>query len=479
MLASKKRQTLASLGGIANPLFLSLWLFAFPAVGAKEQPYISHQEKDYIRDHIAAEELGLKQQKIPAQELVMRGGLPHFFAKAQAGEPLAVAYFGGSITAHNGWRPLSFQGLQEMFPESEMTMVNAAVGGTGSIVGVFRADDDLLPSDPDLVFIEFAVNDGGDALRRTQDVVRALEGIILKLRQQNPNVGICFVYTMTANNEEVIREGFAQPAVSVHEQVASWYDLPSIYVGPAVVEAIDSGDAIFTAEVVDKNSGRDAEGRLVITEDRTHPVIPTGHAFYAGIVERSLEKLAKIPAVDRRPDPDPIFGESWEKARTVPAEGNALFEGDWQKLTADDGPRGFRFGARIYDWFPYLYQTEEPGASVTVRFVGTMVGIKGSFGPDSGIVKIQVDEESETEKNGFSVYNTRTFYGGSALPELEGGEHTVTWTLSEESPDKGKILASYYKPDNDRDFRENPEKYESNRFSVGQIILIGEIIPPR
>ncbi|MEM6886380.1 MAG: SGNH/GDSL hydrolase family protein, partial [Verrucomicrobiota bacterium] len=109
-------------------------------------------------------------QKIPAKELALRGGLPHFFKKARSGKPVTVAYFGGSITAHQGWRPISFKGLQEMFPESEMEMVNAAVGGTGSIVGVFRADDDLIPSKPDLVFIEFAVNDGRDAVRRPKDV---------------------------------------------------------------------------------------------------------------------------------------------------------------------------------------------------------------------------------------------------------------------------------------------------------------------
>ncbi|MEM6885289.1 MAG: SGNH/GDSL hydrolase family protein [Verrucomicrobiota bacterium] len=453
-------------------------ILALGVVAAEDKPYISQQENDYIRDLIAADELGLKQQKIPAQELIMRGGLSHFFEKAQSGKPVTVAYFGGSITAHPGWRPASFKGLQAMFPQSEMTMVNAAVGGTGSIVGVFRADDDLIPSDPDLVFIEFAVNDGGDAVRRTKDVVRALEGIILKLRQQNPNVDICFFYTMTANNEEVIRQGDAQPAVSVHEQVASWYNLPSIYVGPAVVEEIDSGRAVFTGKVTDKESGKDAEGRLVFTEDKTHPVVPTGHAFYADVALRSLEQLQQMPAREAESLPEPIFGQSWIKATTIPAAGNAEFLGDWQKLTAENGPKGFRFGARIYDWFPHLYQTETPGSSVTVRFKGSMIGIKGSFGPDSGIVKIKVNDQPETEHNGFSVYNTRIFYAGNTLPELEYGEHTVTWTLSDEVPEKGKILASYHRPNNDRDFRENPERYQDNRFSAGQIMLIGEIIPP-
>lgn len=446
---------------------------------SKEEVRISQREQDYVRDNIAADTLVCEVQQIPAQELAVRGGLPNFYAKAKKGKPVTVAYFGGSITAHPGWRPQSFDGIQEMFPKSDMTMVNASVGGTGSIVGVFRADQDLLPCNPDLVFIEFAVNDGGDAVKRTKDVVRALEGIILKLRKQNPKVDICFFYTMQGKDVETVAGGHAQPAVSVHEQVASWYNLPSIYVGPAVAEQIQSGDAVFRGKVADKVSGKGADGKLVISEDNTHPVIPTGHAVYADVALRALEQICdQSRRRTSRALPVPMLGKTWEKATTISIDGNAAFSGTWEKLTAKNGPAGFRFGKKFYEWFPCLYRTDEPGASVTVRFKGTVVGLKGVEGPDSGIVEIKVDDQPETEKNYFTVYHHMVFYVGDVLPELEDGEHTITWTLSDKPVDKGKILASYYKKDNDRDFREHPEKYEPIRFSVGQILLVGDILPP-
>jgi hypothetical protein len=31
---------------------------------------------------------------------------------------------------------------------------------------------------------------------------------------------------------------------------------------------------------------------------------------------------------------------------------------------------------------------------------------------------------------------------------------------------------------NDRDYRENPEKYEEYRFSVGQILFLGDLLKP-
>jgi hypothetical protein len=119
-----------------------------------------------------------------------------------------VACFGGSITAHNGWRPASFKALQTMFPEAKLHMVNASVGGAGSMVGGFRADTDLLAHKPDLVFIEFAVNDRVDANRKPKDVIRAMEGIVLKLKRQNPQTNICFFYTLQDHDIGTLRLPF-------------------------------------------------------------------------------------------------------------------------------------------------------------------------------------------------------------------------------------------------------------------------------
>jgi hypothetical protein len=451
----------------------SAWLGASAPAA---EPFVSQQEKDYAKENLAVGKLDAGKVISVARELNARGGLPHFFTKARAGQPVTVVYFGGSITAHEGWRPQSFAGLQRMFPQGKMTMVNSCVGGSGSLVGVFRADRDLVAKKPDLVFIEFAVNDGSDAVKRTQDVVRALEGIIRKVRIASPEADICMVYTMQTANVETIRKGNAQPAVLVHEQVAGHYNLPSIYVGPAVVKAIDAGEAVFFGKVVDKATGRDADGKLVISEDNTHPVLPTGHAFYAKVVLRALGDLAGLKREASRALPKPIGGASWEQAHTIPAEGNAAFKGDWEKLTAANGPDCMRFGKRFYEWFPHLYRTTSPGSSVTVRFKGTLIGLKGIDGPDSGMVTVKIDDRPATTDNHFTVYNTRSFYVGNPLPELADGEHTVTWTLSDQKPDKAKILSG--KPANAKDLADNPAKYSGTMFSVGEITLIGEVLPP-
>ena len=447
---------------------------------ASDAPTISQQEQDYARDNLSAEKMQASSLKVTAQELKLRGGCPNFFSRMAKEKSLTVAYFGGSITNHNGWRPQTFAELQKMSESCKLKMVNAAIGGTGSIVGVFRADDELIAHKPDLVFIEFAVNDGGDAVKRTKDVMRALEGIILKIKKANPLTDICMVYTLQTANLEVVKSGFCHPAAAVHEQVATAYNLPSIYVGPAIVQAIDQGKAVMFGKVTDKAQGTEANGKLVITEDNTHPVLPTGHAFYAEIVLRSLKILqteATKSGSQEQKLPKPLFGSTWEKAKTLQVQGNATFKGTWNELKKDNGPKCFRYGDKIYDRFPCLMSTKTPGSSVTVKYKGTLIGLKGMKGPNSGILDIAVDGKKQKPENQFTAYNTRFFYEGAPLDEMKDGEHEVVWSLSAEAPDKGKILASYYKPNNDADLKAHPEKYKENSFSVGELIMIGDVIP--
>ena len=74
-----------------------------------------------------------------------------------------VAYLGGSITASPGWRDSTCDLLKKRFPETTFDFVNAGVGGTNSTFGAFRLKDEVFGRGPvDLLFLEFAVNDGAD-----------------------------------------------------------------------------------------------------------------------------------------------------------------------------------------------------------------------------------------------------------------------------------------------------------------------------
>jgi hypothetical protein len=113
---------------------------------------------------------------VPAQECRPRAGLTNFFAKANTpGADIKIAYFGGSITAQTGYRVKTLAWFKEAYPQAKFSEINAAIGGTGSDLGVFRLKQDVLDQKPDLMFVEFAVNDGGAAPELIQ---RCMEGIV-------------------------------------------------------------------------------------------------------------------------------------------------------------------------------------------------------------------------------------------------------------------------------------------------------------
>ena len=92
--------------------------------------------------------------------------------KAEAGKAVTIAFIGGSITQGAGAEPQvsecyaykTFRGFTELFSKNgNVRLCKAGIGGTPSEFGVFRAGRDVLRcGDPDVVIIEFAVNDDID-----------------------------------------------------------------------------------------------------------------------------------------------------------------------------------------------------------------------------------------------------------------------------------------------------------------------------
>jgi len=92
-----------------------------------------------------------------------------FDAKAKSGVTrLNVVFFGGSFTWGAGasdpqrtsWRGLMMRYLGERYPKGNFAFHDATLGGTGSQLGVFRLERDVLAHKPDLVFLDFCANDG-------------------------------------------------------------------------------------------------------------------------------------------------------------------------------------------------------------------------------------------------------------------------------------------------------------------------------
>jgi lysophospholipase L1-like esterase len=96
-----------------------------------------------------------------------RASFAGFDAQAKAGASLSVVFFGASLTwganatdqALTSYRAQTKKLLEARYPKARFQCYDAAIGGTGSQLGVFRLERDALARKPDLVFIDFSAND--------------------------------------------------------------------------------------------------------------------------------------------------------------------------------------------------------------------------------------------------------------------------------------------------------------------------------
>jgi hypothetical protein len=410
-----------------------------------------------------------------AKELSARGGLPNFFSKLEKNKSVKIAYLGGSITAQEGWRVHSLSYLQKTFPQTEFSGINAGIGGTGSTLGAFRVDHDVLRNKPDLMFIEFAVN---DVKQKPEDIIKSMEGIIRQTWKQLPACDICFVYTLTDYLLPDIQLGKFPQAASVMEQIADYYGIPSIHMGLEVarleklgklqMKAPDAAIMQVSGDELDVDAPiRVADdGRIPFSADGIHPYCDTGHILYTEAIIRSLPVIKETAA---KPEPhflpSPIDDANLSNAVMLPVE-QADMTGPWHKLI--HGSMAEKFEKRV----PSLWEAGT-NAELSFRFKGSRVMIYDIKGPDCGKLEVTIDDMtfSSARMDGFCSYHRLNTL--EIAKDLNPQKiHKVNIKLLADKLDKAEILFEYKRDD----FKTNPEKYASHNWYVGAILLVGELI---
>lgn len=394
-----------------------------------------------------------------AVECHPRQGLPNFIAKAEAGETVRVAYLGGSITAAPGWRVQSRDWLAERYPSATIEEIHAAIGGTGSGLGVFRLQQDALRHQPDLLFVEFAVNDGGVAPER---IHQSMEGIVRQTWAADPNIDICFVYTLTKQMLGDLQAGRMPRAASAMEVLADHYQIPSIHFGVEVARLESAGELVFQAP-----KPADFRGKpMVFSTDGVHPHVETGHRVYTETIVRSWPAISKASGSAKAHElKQPLREDHWQEAKMVPITPEML-SGAWQKLDSNDG-----LAKRFQRNMSVLYQAKEPGAAIEFTFNGINAGVFDLLGPDGGQVRIELDGKEQTRNriDGYCTYHRMaTLNLGS---DLAPGRHTVRIELTPAELEKREILFER----NQADIEQKPEKYQGHTWYASSLMLIGNL----
>jgi lysophospholipase L1-like esterase len=389
------------------------------------------------------------------QDLKIRKGLPNFFAKAIHGDSIKVAYFGGSITAQNGWRVSSLDWFKQRFPKAVFSEINAAIGGTGSDFGVFRLRDHVLKYKPDLVFVEFAVNDGNTPSER---IIRSMEGIVRQILQQNSFTDICFVYTIKGDYLEAEQNGNLPNSAENMEKVAGHYGIPSINFGFEVANMVSSNQLIMKGKSMELN------GLKVFSPDGVHPYPETGHVIYQNVLKRSFESMISNNSFKTKKHilPKPLAPDYFANTQMFDCT-NAKLSSNWKILNIKDQPLFSGFGK----YLKFIGKANQSGETLSFRFKGRAIGVYDIMGPDAGRIIIEIDGVVKDTISRFDAYCTYRRMNYFVIDDLINKKHEVVFKTLCEPFDKVGILQKR------NEVMKNPDDYKENNWYVGKILIDG------
>lgn len=257
-----------------------IWLAALVAlIAAGSVTYRSHRKHE--KALATAQKKAVKAAKPrkfqrAATPVIPRNGLPKLTRKVHAKEPLKVAFLGGSITqnaSRGGFVAELKAWLERSTPGVSVDVVNAGIAGTGSDFGAQRVDRDVLEYFPDVVFVEFAVNDSD------RECTADMERIVRKTRLANPETDLVFIYTVTSDSLPMLERGKFPPSVLWHERVAEHYSIPTVALGSEAARKIRANEWTWSN----------------FSADTCHPT-PAGYGSYNTDITAALELLLKAPA---------------------------------------------------------------------------------------------------------------------------------------------------------------------------------------
>ena len=146
-------------------------------------------------------------------------------AAAEQGAPLTVAYLGGSITEGKNYTTPFSSYLKNTFAKGSFREINAGLSGTSSVVGLVRSEAQIVSQKPDIIFLEFSVNDHEDIMYK-----KCFESCIKKfLEMPNaPAVGIIITRAKggfsSQNQMYPIGKNFDIPVISMDDALTKAFN---------------------------------------------------------------------------------------------------------------------------------------------------------------------------------------------------------------------------------------------------------------
>lgn len=357
----------------------------------------------------------------PEKGLVNRGNwyrIKECMRRARGGDRITIGFLGGSITQgavaschSNCYAHLVFEWWEKKFPKTAFTYANAGIGGTTSEFGVSRVDRDLMVYNPDMVFIEFSVND-----ENTPFFKETYEGLVRRVYKNPLKPAVALIHNIMYDKGTTAQE--------IHQSIGAHYGLPCVCMQTTIYEEVKAG----------RIRNRD------ITPDDLHPNTE-GHALVASVIISFLEKVyAELDTdeVDPGEMPAPLTDNHYE--RSIRYQNGIYYPNSFEGnkcvitekgFTPDDAPQ-----KHLYEFFKNGWTAAETGDSICFEVEGTELAVqyRKSVNQPAPIATAIVDGDAEHAVKldaNFEETWGDSLHMQTLLVHGKPGIHTVEITLTE------------------------------------------------
>jgi lysophospholipase L1-like esterase len=269
------------------------------------------------------------------------------FAKIDRGENITIAFLGGSITQGcNSTVPekcyveLTYKWFENKFNNVNVKHINAGVGATGSLIGVHRAEMQVINESPDIVFVDAAVNDDEDYSCKV-----AYESLIRRL--------------LSSENKPAVVEVFMtmDTGLNVQEQqveIGNRYNVPMISFRDALKCEVEKNKMNYSDVLTDEVHPND-DGHYIISQLLVNFINKIYNNDYKkGEEIKSLDNILNIPCVfeDRYVNGKILNGSSIKPEEILGFnnydEGFQVFKNGWKHdgEIGEDGRLSFELYAK-------------------------------------------------------------------------------------------------------------------------------------
>ena len=349
--------------------------------------------------------------------------LKRVIEKAQNGEDVYIATIGGSITEGAGaqlyincYAYSFYTAFAKEFGKdggNNVHFINAGLSGTPSTLGVIRYERDVITKNeghkPDLLIVEFSVNDGDDPTNG-----QTFEGIVRRalMEDNDPAVVLLFsVFKSRWNLQDRLKP------------LGEYYGLPMVSVKDAVVPRLEDGSVTNTKYFADEYHPTNYGHKIM--RDSLMYLMRT-------IAEQDADDVIVVPV-------EPLMSDAFDNVVMVDSdtEGVTLTAGGFKSTDTNVFATKFENGQVCFpeNWKHGAADGSEPFV-LKAECRSILLAYKKTTESNFGEVEILVDGQVVKTVNGKEAGGWNNPYTLVLLNEDEVGEHTLEVRMAAGSEDK-------------------------------------------